>query len=172
MQIRAIRSGEGLKLREIRLRALTQSPDAFGTTLAQAAGQPETDWHERAVVAAAGERQVMFVAEADGRWAGLAGGFFEHAADADGPDDAELISMWVEPEARRSGVAVELIEAVIGWAQARGASRIRLWVTLGNVPATRLYERMGFVATGETASVRPDSALREQLMVRPLATKG
>ncbi|MHB8576552.1 MAG: GNAT family N-acetyltransferase [Dehalococcoidia bacterium] len=169
MQIRAIRASEGLKLREIRLRALAESPDAFGTTLAQATAQPEAGWHERAVVAAAGERQVMFVAEADGHWAGLAGGFFD---EADAPDDAELISMWVEPEARRSGVAVELIEAVVGWAQAQGAPRVRLWVTLGNVPATRLYERMGFVATGETASVRPDSALREQLMVRPLATKG
>jgi len=55
---------------------------------------------------------------------------------------AELISMWVAPEARRRGVGRELIERVVTWSAGRPLS---LRVMDGNQAAITAYERQGFV---------------------------
>jgi GNAT superfamily N-acetyltransferase len=57
--------------------------------------------------------------------------------------------MWVAPEARRTGAATKLIEAVAAWATGRGARTLRTSVTVGNAGAENLYARAGFADTGE-----------------------
>jgi RimJ/RimL family protein N-acetyltransferase len=56
--------------------------------------------------------------------------------------------MWVAPEARGTGAASALVDAVIAWTADRGARTLRTAVTIGNEPAARLYARAGFVDTG------------------------
>ena len=46
MYIRTLQPNEATLLREIRLRALAESPNAFGETLQQAQAQPKTYWEE------------------------------------------------------------------------------------------------------------------------------
>jgi hypothetical protein len=53
-EIRRIRADEGLRLRALRLRALSDSPTAYGSTLASEELYPESIWHERAASGAAG----------------------------------------------------------------------------------------------------------------------
>ncbi len=77
--------------------------------------------------------------------------------------------MWVDPGARRSGLAAELAELVINWAAGRGCRVVRLHVTDGNTRAEALYARLGFVRTGD-ATVRERDGLAEiemELTVRP-----
>lgn len=155
--IRPIAPSEGMQLRGIRLRALTDSPDAFGSTVARETGFAPAEWDERAAKGARGEERVTFVAEAGGRWVGLVGGYFEPGR----PREPDLVSMWVEPGQRRTGVARQLVDAVVEWAISRGATAARLWVTQGNVPAITLYERCGFVLTGESAPSPSNPSLRE-----------
>jgi GNAT superfamily N-acetyltransferase len=162
--VRRILADEWEELRDLRLRALAGAPDAFGTTWAEASTRPESRWQRWAAGGAAGEIDVLVVAEHEGRLYGLAGG---RAGDDMPPDEVELVSMWVEPALRGTGTALRLVEAVLAWARVRGTPRVRLWVTEGNVPAIKLYERAGFSATDETAPVRAGSDLRERLMVRP-----
>ena len=69
--------------------------------------------------------------------------------DDEDPSLAHLYAMWVAPEARRSGAGAALVDAVVAWAAAHGALRVRTEVTVGNDGAARLYERTGFRATGE-----------------------
>lgn len=152
-------------MREIRLRALADAPDAFGSTLAETAARPAEAWTRRAAANAAGAESVMFVIEANGRWVGLAGGLFE----PDRPGDPEVVSMWVDPAWRRSGLAGCLLDEVLTWAHRRGAANVHLWVTEGNGPAIALYERFGFVFTGESAPLPSNPALRELSMTRPSA---
>ena len=55
------------------------------------------------------------------------------------------------PGRARPGIGTELARAVLDWARTEGAPTIALWVTDGNDEARRMYERLGFVATGEWA---------------------
>jgi ribosomal protein S18 acetylase RimI-like enzyme len=88
-----------------------------------------------------GERSVAFIVEPRD---GLAVG----AIEAEDAALAHLYGMWVAPEARGSGAARALVEAVMEWAARRGAPRIMTTVAEGNPAATRLYERAGFADTG------------------------
>jgi GNAT superfamily N-acetyltransferase len=126
-------------LRDLRLRALADSPDAFLTTLAEARERSDDEWQEWAA------RSVIYV---DDAFAGMAGGFVTE----DG--DAMLWGMWVAPEGRGSGLAEALARAVVEWARGEGVPRVVLWVVIGNVRAERFYERLGFRPTGATARLR------------------
>jgi ribosomal-protein-alanine N-acetyltransferase len=62
--------------------------------------------------------------------------------------DAEILTLAVAPWARRKGVAVALVEAVVAEAQRRGAESLFLEVAADNVAAHGLYERVGFARVG------------------------
>ena len=57
VHIRTIRCDEGPALRAIRLRALAESPSAFGSTLAATAAMSMEEWARRAEQHAAGEQR-------------------------------------------------------------------------------------------------------------------
>jgi ribosomal protein S18 acetylase RimI-like enzyme len=80
---------------------------------------------------------------------------------------AHLYALWVDPRARRLGVASALVDAIFIWARGRGAVTIELSVTVGN-DAARLYERFGFRDTGEREPLRPGSQLQLMKMCAPL----
>jgi GNAT superfamily N-acetyltransferase len=130
--------------REIRLKALSDAPYAFSSTLEREVQAGEADWRRRL----AGRAQ--FVVRQAGRAVGMAGGFVEAGMP-------HLISMWVDPDWRGRGVADVLVRAVLGWARRAGYPAILLWVTVDNLPAQRLYARHGFRATGVTQPVRPET---------------
>jgi ribosomal protein S18 acetylase RimI-like enzyme len=140
-RVRRLALGEVALLRDLRLRALADSPMAFGSTLAREQGFPQAEWERRAAEGAAGERQAAFVAEPD---AGLAVGML---AD-DEPGAAGLYAMWVAPRARGTGAGRALVDAVVAWAAARGVRVLRTAVTEGNASAMALYTRAGFLDTG------------------------
>ena len=62
-------------------------------------------------------------------------------------DELHINNLAVLPERRRSGVAMALLERVLGDGAARGALRATLEVRRSNTPALRLYERFGFAVT-------------------------
>jgi GNAT superfamily N-acetyltransferase len=57
-----------------------------------------------------------------------------------------LMSLYVEPECRRIGLARRLVEEMIEWSRAQGLSEVRLHASDQGRP---LYERIGFVQTSE-----------------------
>lgn len=127
--------------RELRLRALADSPWAFGSSLAEVRTRDTDGYWRRGVTAP----MVPFVAEADGAPAGMA-----RLMLSGGPGDIpELISMWVAPEARGAGVGHALISACVDWlAVHRPGTSMCLAVLEANAPARRLYERCGFEVVG------------------------
>ena len=128
-------------VREVRLRALRDSPLNFWATYADERGRDERWW--RSFIEAGG----WFIARDGDEPVGIAAGIEYSEA---GEDERLLISMWVAPEARRAGVGGRLVEAVAKWARRVGAHYLLLEVTETNEPARRLYERHGFIATGRT----------------------
>lgn len=57
---------------------------------------------------------------------------------------AELLALYVAPEAQGSGMADALLEAACAWARGRGYERVQLYVTATNQRARRFYARAGF----------------------------
>jgi len=152
VRIRLVTSADAEAIRDIRLRALADAPLAFGSTLAREAAYPPERWANWARDSARAETQATYFAVAAASEAGGAGGgpvgLVFGVIDAEDPALAHLFSMWVAPEARRTGAGGALVDAIVAWASARGARTMRTAVTLGNDGAARLYERAGFRNTG------------------------
>jgi GNAT superfamily N-acetyltransferase len=157
--VRRVRADEAPRLRALRLRALADAPWAFGSTLAREQAFAEAVWCERAAQGAAGEAVVTYVAEEADRLVGLATG-----REEDGR--FHLFGMFVEPRARGQGVGAALVDAVLGWARARGAARLFLGVTSTNHSAMALYERCGFRPTGARQPLEHTPTLTVLEMVR------
>lgn len=127
-------------LRDVRLRALTDAPEAFWTTYEREAAYGRDDWCRWLGMSA------LFVVAEDGtvRAEGIAGGM----PDPGDPAAAFLISMWVASEHRGSGLADRLVSAVSAWAVEEGRPTVRLHVEEHQHRARRFYERVGFRPTG------------------------
>lgn len=148
--IRRIRADEWEALRDLRLRALADAPQAFLTTLAEAQRWSEEEWREAARRGASGDRWSTFVADDGGRLLGMATGHFpdERHHALDDPALVSLIQMWVEPAARRTGLGARLVQAVLGWAAERGSAVARLGVSAADPGAIAFYGSVGFRDTG------------------------
>lgn len=143
IDIQRLSVDEPLRLRHIRLRALAQAPDAFGSTYADAAARSLESWQQQL------QEIATFVAVKDSEDVGLV----RCASDTQHPDTKWLISMWVAPESRGRGVGDALIDAVIEYARSSGASRLLLDVGDHNHQAISLYARKGFKSNGKTGSL-------------------
>lgn len=152
-RIERLAASDWARLRAVRLRALADAPDAFGTTLAQDEGRPLEEWAARL----ADQQGATFAASADGADIGVVTG---HTLAADG-NFAGLFGMWVAPSHRRLGVAGALVDAVVGWARDRRCSRLLLDVADANSGAVALYEKKGFRPTGVRGSL---PAPRDQIL--------
>src|SRR5690242_14909116 len=59
-------------------------------------------------------------------------------------DRAEVVSIAVDPKARKKGVASALMESTLRRLRRRGIQRVALMVKVTNGPARRFYEKYGF----------------------------
>ncbi|MFN0156134.1 MAG: N-acetyltransferase family protein [Gaiella sp.] len=148
--IRRVLPEEWKLWRDVRLRMLRDDADFFSSRYEDAVRDPDERW--RAWVAATADessQRALFCADpGDGPWLGVVGAFVR--VD---PSEAQLISMWVSPDARGSGIAKRLIAAVGDWAGAQGCRDVVLFVQEANQPAHRVYRQLGFEATGDRAPI-------------------
>jgi ribosomal protein S18 acetylase RimI-like enzyme len=107
------------------------------------------------------------VAELDGRVVGMTSVRLTPSNRA----RANLFAMWVEPAARRRGVARAILEAAVSWAESKGAREMDLRVTETNEAATRLYRTAGFRDAGEREVLRSGSPLYTRLMILGLRSR-
>lgn len=170
MVVARIRPDEWALLRDMRLRALRDAPEAFGQTYEHAAAEPELEWRSAARAASAGDRRAWFIARADNSATGAASAVELGMVQARRrpPDDCLVFSMWVAPEARRAGVGRALIQTVAAWGRSWGGRRIVLWVTGVNESAMRFYERIGFQLLDEGADADSGRAFGAFAMELPL----
>ena len=151
--------------KQVRLRALQDSPSAFCSTYARESLLTDEDWLNR-TLGLDGKKKIGFLAMDADEPCGLVACF----RDETDSSLAHVISMWVAPSHRGTGVSASLIDAVRGWAKSRGVARLQLMVTSKNDRAIAFYQRYGFVKTGRTGLYPNDPALFEFEMVRPTAS--
>lgn len=158
--VRSFAPDEWRCYRDLRLRALADSPDAFGSTLVRERERSDDEWAGRLAPGACPLRALPLIAEVGAEPVGLAWGII----DPSEPDVAHVLQMWVAPSGRRMGAARSMLDAIIAWATEANARSVTLSVTCGDTPAARLYARAGFRPVGEPSPIRPGSALLAQRM--------
>ena len=145
--------------RDIRLAALKDSPDAFGSIFEDAILYSDAVWRERVQDINPNTDLPMTILEG-AEFVALGWVRIEQPEVL----TANLYSMWVAPKQRGRGYGRLLVAAAINWARHRGMQELALDVTCGNVEAEALYQSMGFRPVGTPIRLRPDSALMEQPM--------
>ncbi|MEJ2632817.1 MAG: GNAT family N-acetyltransferase [Acidihalobacter sp.] len=158
--VRRIHPDEWREYKQLRLRALQDAPDAFGSTYASELGREDDAWAARIREAYTSARNAALFAESDSKLCGLAW----CSIDSENPEIAHLYQMWVAPEARGQGAATQLLHAATEWAFNAGAKAMLLGVTVANSPAMRLYLRYGFTRIGQAEPIREGSVLLAQTM--------
>ncbi|HLJ55370.1 MAG TPA: GNAT family N-acetyltransferase [Chthonomonadaceae bacterium] len=145
MTVRRIRTGEADIYRSIRLRALSEAPEAFCSTYENAIRRSPESWVEQADEAAEGTDRAIFLALDGAEPVGMAALY----RDPDAPASGNLLQMWVAPDRRGTGLAADLLDAVFAWAAANGFEAVRAAVMRTNDRALRFYEKYG-LAGGES----------------------
>jgi ribosomal protein S18 acetylase RimI-like enzyme len=162
--VRTFAGHEWRTYRSLRLGALADSPDAFGSTLAAEQASSDEQWSARLARGIASKTDLPLVAELNDRSVGLA---WARIVSSE-PTVAHLYQMWVAPNSRRMGVGRMLLNAAIAWAEASNVQAMVLAVTCGDTSASRLYTRAGFSPAGSSEPLRPGSSVLVQPMRLPL----
>ncbi len=163
LALERIAPSNALDFKTARLWALKDSPSAFGSTFAKESQLSDADWLKRATDWSS-DRAVGYLAMDSGGVCGIAAAFL----DESDPLKAHLVSMWVAPTHRRSGIGKMLIDGTCTWARGRGVHSLQLMVTSNNSAAIEFYKRNGFEMTGNTERYLNDPALIEYEMSRPI----
>jgi ribosomal protein S18 acetylase RimI-like enzyme len=146
--------------RALRLRALSDSPEAFGGTLKNALERSLDEYKEDAIRWATSEKSTLFLGTFETVPIGMIGAYIE-----ENEKRSYLCGLWVEPEYRNKGVASRLCSQAISWLVKRSSNFIYLWVANQNQVAVSLYKKLGFKATNETQRLPSNENIIETLYV-------
>jgi ribosomal protein S18 acetylase RimI-like enzyme len=159
MDIRLTEEKDWRLLKHTRLTALLDVPTAFGVSHQAAADYADEQWKERASAANGTE---FWLAIEDGKPVGMIGAAVSQA------NRFNLIGMWVEPGARGSGVARQLVEAVKSRAKGKGFDRVFLDVSPENTRAANFYLKQGFAFIDEWEPLASHPHISVQTMCWPV----
>lgn len=145
--------GDEPTLRTLRLEALSEAPDAFGSTLDRELARTTADWTRWLSPGA------TFILDAPGGAKGLVSSLW----DETDPAIVHLLAMWVHPALRGTGAAEQLVAALMKWAASEGAHTLRLDVFEDNARARHFYERLGFRDTGHRTVQERDGRIEVRM---------
>ena len=161
LDIKILTAAKWTMLRDIRLEALAESPQAFLST-----HKREISWREEQWIAEfdRGEWSIGFVAD-------QAVSLLGATRTPETPrHECYLEYMWVTPGHRRSGVAYRMLSLTFDRLQAQGVKTVFLYVLDGNDAAMRLYKRAGFTGAREPEPLAGYPGRSEELLQRSLSS--
>jgi len=146
---------EWLRLRDVRLSALRESPDAFLSTYEQEKRYNEKQWRAEFI---RGDWNIGLVQERPVSLLGVT-----HEVDAPA-GEFYIEYLWVAPECRRSGIARTMLTDVLSRQRNAGTRTVFLWVLDGNELAMHLYKTVGFSSTNHRQPLRAQPGRCEERM--------
>ena len=163
MQIRSLGEVEAALYRKIRLNALKNDPDVFGSSYEKEASLPLETF--KAKLAPAKDKFVLGAFQENGLMGIVT---FVREGDLKNRHKGNIFGMYVSPETRGQGVAKALMEQLIDRSKnLDGLEQIKLSVVSTNEAAKQLYMSFGFEVYGvEPNAMKVNSQyLDEDLMV-------
>src|SRR5689334_22741559 len=116
MEIRTFHTGDGMLMKQIRLRALADAPYAFGgaQTLAEESALPDSYWHQLAAEVGGDvpewrARCISFVVFDGDEPCGTGSSFLCSRV----PRRAYVSAAWIDPRYRRRGLGRQLVDKAI-----------------------------------------------------------
>jgi ribosomal protein S18 acetylase RimI-like enzyme len=147
-------------VRDIRLRSLREEPDAYASEYQTEARFDPARWKQRLATASS-----YLAFDDDQALVGIATG-------VESPDgDLYVVGMYVVPEARGSGCAHRLLDAIAELGIRRHGKRLLLEAAESNIRATRSYRSYGFVETGRRRTIDRDPSITEIEFAYPLTMR-
>jgi GNAT superfamily N-acetyltransferase len=143
VEIRHACSDDWKLLKAIRLEALRESPDAFCMTFDEALVYDDEVWIERSSADPETSASLSILAIETDEPVGMAAGILCDESQL------EVVSLFVIPGYRGSGLAQDLMNMVEAWGRTRGAQRVILDVESGNDRAGVFYAHIGYQPTGK-----------------------
>ncbi|OAN41176.1 GNAT family N-acetyltransferase [Microbacterium sp. H83] len=144
------------RYRDLRLAALAESPEMFGSTWQREVDFDDEVWQTRA------SHPGAFLADIDGVDVAI-GGVYETGGRW------VINGVWVAPDQRGRGAVDAIVEACVGFVASRGAEVIHLGVIADNARGVAAYRRLGFVPDGRSETLA-DGRL-EIMMSRPVGPR-
>lgn len=141
--IREAMPADVIQYRDLRLSALQDAPIAFSADYQTTLERPMSFWENRLKP---DEDGAIFFAEHENRLIGMTG--IRRREMPKTRHGADILSVYVRPEWRGLHIAEALIEACVGWGEAREVTILKLGVNASNTSAVRCYERCGFKVYG------------------------
>jgi GNAT superfamily N-acetyltransferase len=145
-------------LRAIRLEALSDTPEAYGSTYEESVRWSDAQWKNAA------STRLYYLADRDSRVVGMVSGGFNDGK----PGTRWLYGMYVTPSERGRGTAALLVQSIAEWAKSQGVGEIYLHVGSSVPRARAFYEKVGFRPTGENFQFDRDPSLTLITMVQQL----
>lgn len=142
-EIRRLGKEDAAEVFPLRLRALQEHPEAFGSSYEDEAAMGIERWH----TSLADSNRAFFGAFHEGKLLGMV--VISRETGKKNQHRMGIYAMYVAPEARKLGFGQGLITACLDYArQQEGVKQVMLAVTAGNQSARRLYRRNGFITWG------------------------
>jgi GNAT superfamily N-acetyltransferase len=160
--IRSAQETDVLAYRELRLEALHNHPEAFGSDYAVNQAHPMTFWTDRVRITG-NERTLYFAVYNDS----LIGTCAIYRGDSPKTrHSAFIVGVYVQPAWRGLGIADGLIAACLEWAQQQGVKIVKLGVAATNTSAIRRYSNCGFKIYGiEPQAICTDGVMYDELLM-------
>jgi ribosomal protein S18 acetylase RimI-like enzyme len=162
VQIVKLQPSQWEAYKNLRLRALQEEPQAFGSSYAENVSKPDNYWVERLTDVEEGKNWLVFAKE-NNNLIGMMGGFRK---DDDPEDVVNVIAVYVAKEARGKGVSKKLMQALLeDFEKDPSINKVKLSVNKEQIPAVKLYESFGFKVVGEENIRLGDGNLYDELVM-------
>jgi RimJ/RimL family protein N-acetyltransferase len=166
--VRRVTIADTAMARALRLEMLADTPLAFIERLDEAVAKPHHAYRSMIAERADGDDAAIFVAAAEGRLVGQAGGWTPPGTTG----VTVVFAVYLSPAWRGTGLLGRLVDAVGEWSVAAGRPVLELEVASGNHRAIRAYQRLGFADTGQRIRHPRIPVLTELRMRRPAIEAG